>query len=99
MTKIELSRRLLLQKAAVTVSSVTVLGTVAESATAQAKMSQQSVGYQSEPNAGHRCGICFQFQPPAACRIVSGRISPQGWCTRWFFRALVRTAQGVGRAD
>ena len=86
MTKIELSRRLLLQKAAVTVSSVTVLGTVAESATAQAKMSQQSVGYQSEPNAGHRCGFCFQFQPPAACRIVSGRISPQGWCTRWFPR-------------
>ena len=99
MIKVELSRRLLLQKAVVTVSSITVLGTVAESATVQAKMSQQSVGYQSEPNAGHRCGICFQFQPPAACRIVSGRISPQGWCTRWFFRALVRTAQGVGRAD
>jgi len=87
MTKVELSRRLLLQKAAVTVSSITVLGTIAESATAQDRSSQQAVGYQGEPNAGHRCGTCFQFQPPAACRIVNGRISPQGWCTRYFPRS------------
>ena len=84
MTKLELSRRLLLRKAAVAVGSITVFGTIAENATAQAKSSQQAVGYQNGPNAGHRCGTCFQFQPPAACRIVSGRISPQGWCTRYF---------------
>lgn len=84
MTKIELSRRLLLQNAAVAASSGTVLGTLAESASAQAKSSPQVAGYQSEPSGGHRCGICQQFQPPAACRIVSGRISPQGWCKLYF---------------
>ena len=67
MTKIELSRRLLLQKAAVAVSSVTVLGTVAESATAQAKMSQQSVGYQSEPNG--RSPLRHLLSIPAPCSM------------------------------
>jgi predicted adenine nucleotide alpha hydrolase (AANH) superfamily ATPase len=66
MTKLELSRRLLLRKAAVAVSSITVFGTITKSAKAQAKSSQQAVGYQNEPNAGHRCGTCFQFQPPCS---------------------------------
>jgi hypothetical protein len=84
MIKIELSRRLLLQNAAIAASSVSVLGTLAKSATAQAKSSQQVASYQSEPSAGQRCGTCQQFQPPGACRIVSGRISPQGWCKLYF---------------
>jgi hypothetical protein len=86
MAKIELSRRLLLQKAATVVSTATVLELIAEGATAQVqvKTSQQVAGYQNTPSGGNRCGSCAQFQPPAACRVVAGRISPQGWCRLFF---------------
>ncbi len=85
MTKIELSRRSLLQKAA-TASTVTVRGIIAQGAAAkvQVKTSQQVAGYQNTPSGGNRCGNCVQFQPPAACRLVAGRISPQGWCRLFF---------------
>ncbi len=85
MTKIELSRRLLLQKAAIA-STVTVLGIIAQGVAAkvQAKTSQQVAGYQNTPSGGNRCGNCVQFQPPAACRLVAGRINPQGWCRLFF---------------
>ena len=86
MAKIELSRRLLVQKAATVASAVTVLGLIAEGVAAQVqvKTSQQAAGYQNTPSGGNRCGNCVKFQPPAACRIVAGRISPQGWCRLFF---------------
>ena len=86
MAKIKLSRRLLLQKAATVASTVSVLGIVAEGAAAQVrvKTSQQAAGYQNSPSGGNRCGNCVQFQPSAACKIVAGRISPQGWCRLFF---------------
>lgn len=86
MAKIELSRRLLVQKAATAASAVTVLGLIAEGVAAQVqvKTSQQAAGYQNTPSGGNRCGNCVKFQPPAACRIVAGRISPQGWCRLFF---------------
>jgi hypothetical protein len=55
MTKIELSRRMLIQKAAAASGAFTMLGTIANSAAAQAKSSPQVAGYQSEPNGGQRC--------------------------------------------
>ena len=36
--------------------------------------------YQSHPNGIQRCEICLQFQPPRRCKLVSGEISPKGWC-------------------
>lgn len=86
MTKIELSRRMLIQKAAAASGAFTMLGTIANSAAAQAKSSPQVAGYQSEPNGGQRCGICQHFQPPSACKVVAGRISAQGWCRLYFSR-------------
>jgi hypothetical protein len=86
MTKIELSRRLLLQNAATVPGTVTVLELIAEGAAAevQVKASQQVAGYQNTASGGNRCGNCAQFQPPATCRVVAGRISPQGWCRLFF---------------
>lgn len=85
MSKIELSRRLLLQKAAVAAGAATALGMSAHSAVAQpAKSLPQVAGYQTEPRGSQRCGNCQHFQPPAACKVVGGRISPQGWCRLYF---------------
>jgi hypothetical protein len=44
------------------------------------KSPQQTAGYQDHPSGAERCGSCLNFQPPAACKVVAGRISPNGWC-------------------
>jgi hypothetical protein len=57
-------------------------GVVAVSAAARAqdKISQSQVQYQQSPKDGQRCSICVNFQAPASCTIVSGKINPDGWC-------------------
>jgi len=49
-------------------------------ARAQAKTPQKTVKYQDTPHGEQRCENCKQFQPPSACKVVDGTISPQGWC-------------------
>jgi High potential iron-sulfur protein len=86
MTRIELSRRLLMQKAAAASGAFAMLATIANSAAAQAKSPPQVAGYQTEPKDGQRCSQCQHFQPPSACKVVAGRISAQGWCRLYFAR-------------
>jgi hypothetical protein len=38
------------------------------------------VQYQPTPKDGAKCSTCVNFDPPAACKIVAGKISPEGWC-------------------
>jgi hypothetical protein len=45
-----------------------------------AKADPSTVGYQSKPSNGQQCSGCVQWSPPNACKIVSGTISPSGWC-------------------
>jgi hypothetical protein len=71
-----LSRRWLLQAAA---GAAAVLGTAAPAA-AQIKISQAAAGYQDHPNGDHRCLACAHFRQPDKCQLISGSISPQGWC-------------------
>lgn len=49
-------------------------------AQAAAKVPKSQAGYKDAPRSGMRCDRCLQFQPPAACKIVDGAISPSGWC-------------------
>jgi hypothetical protein len=49
----------------------------------EAKVSQSTVIYQGTPKGEQRCGTCKQFEPPSACRLIDGTISPQGWCKLW----------------
>ena len=74
------SRRRLLRGAIGLAGAATSLAASAGLTPAQAKVSQKSVGYQPEPKGDKRCDKCVQFQPPAACKLVDGVISPQGWC-------------------
>lgn len=55
----------------------------AQPARAQAKVSKEAVDYQDHPKGGERCDNCTFFDPPDACALVEGRISPQGWCRLW----------------
>jgi len=77
-TRCGMSRRTLLQGAAMTAGGVAML--VAAVAPAEAKMAQQAAGYQDSPKNGAQCSTCALFKAPASCTLVDGAISPNGWC-------------------
>jgi hypothetical protein len=40
--------------------------------------------YQEKPGPhNQKCSGCHLFKPPNACTLVTGTISPNGWCTAW----------------
>jgi recombinational DNA repair protein RecR len=47
---------------------------------AQEKIAQAVVQYQKQPKNGQMCSTCINFDPPNACKIVTGTIDPNGWC-------------------
>ena len=57
-----------------------MLGAASNPAMAQPKISQKAVAYQDHPDGNKRCDKCVQFQPPNACKVVDGTISPNGYC-------------------
>jgi high potential iron-sulfur protein len=54
---------------------------------AAAKMAQTAVGYQVTPKGDQQCSNCSLFQPPSACTLIDGTISPSGWCKFWVKKA------------
>jgi hypothetical protein len=76
----DLSRRGLL-KAAVAGSGVVLAAAIVGPTAASAKVAQRSVSYRGAPNGTARCANCTLWQPPAACKVVAGVISPNGWCS------------------
>jgi len=46
----------------------------------QPKMSQVAVAYRKVPNGLFSCAVCTFFIRPRSCKVVSGDISPTGWC-------------------
>jgi hypothetical protein len=44
------------------------------------KMSQIAAAYQSTPKGLFSCAVCTFFIRPRGCKVVSGDISPTGWC-------------------
>jgi hypothetical protein len=56
-------------------------GAVAVSgAQAQDKIAPAMVQYQETPKDGNKCSSCVNWEAPNSCKIVSGKISPEGWC-------------------
>ncbi len=51
--------------------------------TAEAKMAQTAVKYQTTPKDGKQCDGCNFFVAPNGCKMVDGDIAPTGWCTLW----------------
>jgi hypothetical protein len=79
--KVEIGRRALLRRAALLASAIGVAARA--SFAADEKMTQKDAEYQPTPKDGHACVDCQYFQPPEACKLVKGKISPNGWCSFW----------------
>ena len=74
-----LCRRAFLRSAAGAAASASISAAL-NNANAAPKISKQAVAYQDHPDGDKRCERCTQFQPPDACKMVDGQISPQGSC-------------------
>jgi hypothetical protein len=46
----------------------------------QAKISQAEAQYQPMPKGMFSCGVCTFFIKPTSCKVVTGTVSPTGWC-------------------
>jgi hypothetical protein len=75
-----LARRSLLQCALEAAGATVILCAAPKHAAAAPKISKKAVAYQDHPEGDKRCDRCAQFQPPDACKMVEGPISPQGSC-------------------
>lgn len=53
---------------------------ISSGARAQDKIKPSDVQYQTTPKDGAKCSTCVNFEAPSSCKIVSGTISPDGWC-------------------
>ena len=60
-----------------------VLATAARAQDADSKVEQSVVQYQNAPKDGQKCSGCANFIAPNACKVVSGVISPEGWCVAY----------------
>jgi hypothetical protein len=49
-------------------------------ARAQQKMAQKLVQYQDTPKNNQKCSDCLHFIAPDQCKLVEGKIKPNGWC-------------------
>jgi hypothetical protein len=68
-----------LLKGGLTVLAGAVLASTAARAD-DTKVDPSAVNYQTTPNNGQQCSGCVNFVAPNACKVVSGVISPNGWC-------------------
>jgi hypothetical protein len=76
------------QKAGITRRKVLIATAVAPAVafvagTANAKIQQSAVKYQTEPKDGKQCSDCNFFIAPNSCKQVDGNISPTGYCLLW----------------
>jgi hypothetical protein len=56
------------------------LAVAATAGAASAADNKAQFKYQTTPKGALKCSACKFFKKPAACSIVTGTISPNGWC-------------------
>ena len=76
--KVGITRRKVLIAAATSTPAFALMA-----GTAEAKIQQAAVKYQTEPKDGKQCSECNFFIAPNACKQVAGDISPTGYCLLW----------------
>ena len=74
-----LSRRMILKSTVFGVTGARAL-LLALPSHAQPSIPKNAAGYQDAPKGPQRCSLCKKFQPPGACSLVTGSVSPEGWC-------------------
>ena len=82
--EIKFSRRSVL-KSVVLLTGTACAGSLLsrKEALAQQKATQAAMKYQNKPNGDQKCSNCSQFEPPSSCKVVEGKISPEGYCIAW----------------
>jgi hypothetical protein len=66
---------------------------MSSTAIAEAKASKAQYKYQSVPHGSQKCSDCSLFIPGKSmsvngeCKLISGSISPNGWCTAFTAKA------------
>ena len=79
MTDRRVLRRRVLRAALASVAAWIASGALSRTR-AREKMSQKEAEYQDTPKDIRMCATCTFFEPPKACKVVEGEISPNGWC-------------------
>ena len=74
-----MSRRAALTSTALALGAAAA-GTAVTRVSAQQKITPAAAKYQDQPKGQQSCAVCANFQPPNACKVVQGTISPSGWC-------------------
>ena len=97
MSQSDLSRRFVLRCAAAATGASVLSGRAA--AQGFTKSPQQSARYQDHPNGSQHCANCRQFQPPSSCKVVAGKISPNGWCSIYFAKGSQRVCDEADRSQ
>jgi hypothetical protein len=47
------------------------------------KAPKAAMKYQDHPKGDEKCSNCMQFVAPDSCKVVDGKISPNGYCIAW----------------
>lgn len=55
-------------------------GLPARAEASSAKLSQIAAAYRTTAKGMFSCSVCTFFIRPRSCKVVSGDISPTGWC-------------------
>lgn len=87
MRNIDCRRRTVLRSAVVLAGAAGAGLLSSERASAQAKVPKAAMKYQDHPDGDKQCSNCLQFIPPDQCKIVEGKISPNGYCIAWVKKA------------
>ncbi|HLI96019.1 MAG TPA: high-potential iron-sulfur protein [Candidatus Baltobacteraceae bacterium] len=78
----KLSRREALKQIVILPALAGVLA-AGETLPASAADNKKQFHYQDKPKDGKKCSGCRFFRKPEWCSIVTGKISPDGWCIAW----------------
>lgn len=57
-------------------------------AVASGKISKAQAQYQDQPKGDQQCSTCTHFiAESSTCKVVEGKVSPNGWCMLWAKKA------------
>jgi hypothetical protein len=63
-----------------TIGCIAIPPARASDGSSDSQLRKQDVQYQPGPKGNQRCDLCSNFLAPSGCRVVSGGVSPNGWC-------------------
>jgi len=61
--------------------AITLLGL--DASPASARSSKAAAAYRDSPKGGQSCANCSWYSSGGRCEVVSGKVSPRGWCALW----------------